>query len=95
MERFTYTLKKPFELKNKDGETIETISTLSLRELVGADAERLTATAPMQILIQMVGAASDLPPSTVAKLPLFELIAAGEAAAAAGFFGDIPQTLAR
>jgi hypothetical protein len=89
VERFVYKLKKPVVIRNKDGEAIETISTLSLRELMGEDASRITATAPVPILVQMVGAASDLPPSTVGKIPLFEILAAGEAVTQAGFFGDI------
>lgn len=95
MERFTHKLKKPLVLRNAEGAEVETITELTLRELVGGDAERITATAPVPILVQMVGAASDLPPSTVAKIPLFDMIAAGEAAAKAGFFGDIPATLTK
>lgn len=95
MERFTYKLKKPLVLRNAEGAEIETISELMLRELVGGDADRITATAPIPISVQMVGAASGLPPSTVARIPLFELIAAAEAAAAEGFFGDIPATLTK
>jgi len=89
MERFLYKLKKPVVIRNKDGEVIETISELSLRELMGDDAGRITATAPIPILVQMVGAASDLPPSTFGKIPLLEIMAVGEAATQAGFFGDI------
>jgi|CXWL01.1.fsa_nt_gi hypothetical protein len=93
MERVIHKLKKPVEIKNADGHVIETITELSLRELVGGDADRITGTAPFPITVQMVGAASELPPSYFAKVPLFEILAACEVAERAGFFGDIQAIL--
>lgn len=95
MEIFTYTLRKPLELKNDKGEVIQTITELKLRELLGGDADKITAREPLPIMVQMVRAACDLPPSTTARIPLADLMAAGVAASEKGFFGDFPQTLGR
>ncbi len=88
-ERFVHKLKKPVVIRNKDGVELETISELKMRELVGGDADRITADKPVPMMVQMVGASADLPPHVIAKIPLFELLAAGGAAAEKGFFADI------
>lgn len=91
-DKLTYTLKKPVELKNGEGQVIERIEVLTLAPLRGEHARKIKASAPMPIAVEMLQCSANLPPSTVDKLDLGDIIAAAEVGAAAGFFGDFRLT---
>jgi Phage tail assembly chaperone proteins, E, or 41 or 14 len=76
----TYTLKHPIEIKGKDGELLEKIESITLNRLLGKHARQCTASAAMPLMVQMIGCSAGLPPSTMDKMDLEDIIAAGEVA---------------
>lgn len=85
----TYPLKHKVEIKNKDGEVIETITSLTLRRLRGQDARHITADAKLPMMMQMLGRSASLPPSTMDLLDFEDIIGAAEVA------GDFFTSLTR
>lgn len=89
----TYTLKHPIELKNAEGEVVEKIDTLTLKRLRGEHARKCTAEQKLPLLVQMIGCSASLPPSTMDKMDLEDIIGAAEAAA--DFFGGAATMAAK
>jgi hypothetical protein len=80
----TYPLKHPVEIKTA-GDVAERIDTLTLNRLRGEHARRCTASGGMPLLMQLLGCSAGLPPSTMDKIDLEDIIGASEVAA--DFFG--------
>lgn len=85
MTERTYTLKHPIEIRNKAEEIVERIETITLGRLRGEHARRITATAQIPMLVQMIGCAAGLPPSTMDRMDFEDILGASEVAA--DFFG--------
>lgn len=61
-----YTLRHPVQLKTKDGELLETITSVRLRRLKGRDMRALDqAKGNGSTLLLLIAKSADLPPSTV------------------------------
>jgi hypothetical protein len=76
----TYTLKHPIEIKGKDDELLEKITTLTLKRLKGEHARKCTAEAKMPLMLQMIGCSAGLPPSTMDKMDFEDILGAAEVA---------------
>ena len=76
----TYMLKHPIEIKGKDGELLEKITTITLKRLRGEHARKCTAEAKLPLMVQMIGCSAELPPSTMDKMDFEDIIGAAEVA---------------
>lgn len=77
-----YTLKHPLELRNASGEVIQTITELSLRRLKGRDLKALDgAKGQGTMILALIAASAQLPPTTVDLLDGEDVTAAGEVVA--------------
>ena len=88
-----YTLLYPIELKNKEGQVIETITELQLKRFNGADMRAIAnakAKGEGEMLAVMVSRSACIPPSTFDLLDGEDITAAGEIAA--GFIGRVQTT---
>lgn len=82
-----YVLKQPIELKNADGQVLEKIEKITLTRLRGEHARKITADKPFPLMVQMIGCSANLPPSTMDKMDLEDIIGAAEVA---GDFFTVP-----
>lgn len=85
--RINYPLKHPVELKNKEGQVVETITELNLRRLKGRDMRQAIDGAKGQgaMTLALLARSAGLPPSTIDELDGEDITAAG--AIVADFLG--------
>ncbi len=82
----SYALKHPVQLRTRDGEVVETITTLELRRLKAKELRALdNAKGNGSVLLTMLGLSAGLPPSTVDELDAEDAADAGTIVA--GFLG--------
>jgi len=82
-----YTLKHPIEIKNGEGQVLERIEKITLARLRGEHARKITADKPFPLMVQMIGCSANLPPSTMDKMDMDDIIGAAEVA---GDFFTVP-----
>lgn len=92
MEPITHTLKHPVELKNKEGDVIETITELQLKRFKGADIRAIgnaKSKGEGEMMAVMISRSASIPPSTFDQLDGEDVTEVG--VLVAGFIGGALQ----
>ena len=92
-EPVTYALKHPVELRNKEGQVLETVRELTLKRIQGAATRRVLnaqAKGPGDFAFALICESAGIPPSTFDKLDAEDIMEL--TSLAAPFFGSGPAT---